>query len=189
MFFDGLKVEMEHFVVKLSPEEESIRLAIEPLLDSEGFELVKIKLKKTQAKSLLALYIDTKETQNGIVMANLADLSRLLSDVLDASFAESSLLNGRYDLEVSSPGLDRPLSRVSHFNNALGERVKVRLKVPYADGTKNILGALLLVKDNSIEVDPEGREEKYIVDFDDIADAHIVFDFSKLDANKKVNKK
>src|SRR5271170_1530228 len=130
IFFGHCREMMEGFVVELSPEEDTLREVVEPLLDSEGFELVKIKLKKAQTKAVLALFIDTKGKENGIVMDNLQDLSRLISDVLDASFPEDLLIKGRYDLEVSSPGLDRPLSKVSHFQRALDKRVKIRLKAP-----------------------------------------------------------
>jgi ribosome maturation factor RimP len=175
---------MEDFVVQLSSGEEKVRQVIEPLLDSEGFELVKIKLKKAQAKSLLALFIDTKAQRNGIVMENLQDISRLMSDVLDAAFAEDAVLKSRYDLEVSSPGLDRPLSKVSHFNDAIGERLKMRLKSSDSVGLKNIVGSLSLVQEDSVVLVLDNKEN-IAINFVDIADANIVFDFSELDKNKK----
>lgn len=175
---------MENFVIELSPEEEKVRTAIEGLLDSEGFELVKLKLKRTQAKSILALFIDTKAQENGIIMDNLQDLSHLMSDVLDAAFPEDVMLKGRYDLEVSSPGLDRPLSKASHFSRALNQRVKIRLKVANDAGSKNFMGVLTAVHDGSVVVTLE-NQESVSINFADMADAHIVFDFSLLDKNKK----
>ena len=136
------KSEMEEFVIEIRPEEDVLAKIIEPLLASEGFELVRIKLKKSQNKSVLTIFIDTSSRKNGVVLENLTDVSRLLSDVLDAQFAEGSLFSERYDLEVSSPGLDRPLSTRTHFKEALSERVKLKLKTPYANGVKNVLGRL-----------------------------------------------
>src|SRR5690348_16351520 len=107
---------MEQVVVELSEQEEAVRQVVEPLLKSEGFELVRIRLRSAQAKHFLALFIDTADKQNGVLMDNLVDISRLLSDVLDASFDDKSILRRRYDLEVSSPGLDRPLTKVRHFH-------------------------------------------------------------------------
>lgn len=175
---------MEDFVIQLSPEEAKVREAIEALLDSEGYELVKIKLKRSQTKSLVALYIDTKAKENGVVMENLKDISHLVSDVLDASFSEGSLLQARYDLEVSSPGLDRPLSKSSHFTNALGKQVKIRLKVPNEQGSRNVLGNLSSVVGDQVSVMLPSKEA-VAVKFADMADANIVFDFAEIEKNKK----
>ena len=83
---------MERFVVELGHEEDELRKIIEPLLDSEGFELVRICLKRAQAKSLLALFVDTAGRKNGVVMENLEFISRFISDVLDAKAEEAGLL-------------------------------------------------------------------------------------------------
>lgn len=177
---------MEEFVVQLNPEEELLRQVIEPLLDSEGFELVRLRLKKAQAKSLLAIFVDTKSQKNGIVLENLTDISRLLSDVLDASFDDGSVLKGRYDLEVSSPGLDRPLSKASHFKDAVGERIKIRLKNADESGTKTILGVLKEASSEHVVVEPEHKKDEGLhVVFSDMSDAHIIFDFSKSEKPKK----
>lgn len=177
---------MEDFVVELSPEEEMLRQVIEPLLDSEGFELVRIKFKKAQAKSLLALFVDTRERRNGIIMDNLTDISRLLSDVLDASFEEGTVFKGHYDLEVSSPGLDRPLSKRSHFKDAIGEKVKIRLKNADESGTKGVLGILLEASDEAVIVEPDHKKgEKLRIGYENLTEANIVFDFSKLEKHKK----
>lgn len=177
---------MEDFIVQLSIEEELLRQVIEPLLDSEGYELVRIRLKKTQSKSMLALFVDKASEKNSIAMENLEDVSRLLSDVLDAC-DENGVLRGRYDLEVSSPGLDRPLSKRSHFAEAIGDRVKIRLKSTDNPGIKNISGVLAEASDDGVMLIPDGKkeDEKIGVLFSDMADAHIVFDFSKLEKNKK----
>jgi|SRR5579871_3465041 len=177
---------MEEFVVELSPQEESLRQIIEPLLASEGFSLLRIRLKRSQSKSVLAIYIDTSDRVNGVVLENLTDISRLISDILDTKFGEGADFLGRYDLEVSSPGLDRPLSRRMHFTGALGERVKLKLKGQHAAGAKNIVGILREVLADCVTVEPDYlKEETVNVAFHDIADAHIVFDFSKLDKHKK----
>lgn len=177
---------MENFIVELGAEEEMLREVVEPLLSSEGYDLLRIKLKRVQARSILSLFVDTTGKKNGIVMENLTDISRLLSDVLDAKFEDSSILKGRYDLEVSSPGLDRPLSKMSHFTDSVGERIKLRKKNVEFGGQKNILGLLLEASDEGIAVEPDGRVgEKLTVAYRDLADANIIFDFSELDKNKK----
>lgn len=177
---------MENFIIELSSEEEMLREVVEPLLASEGYDLLRIKLKRSQARSTLVLFVDTTGKKNGIVMENLTDISRLLSDVLDAKFEDSSVLKGRYDLEVSSPGLDRPLSKVSHFIDAVGERIKLRRKNVEVGGMKNISGLLLEASSDNAAVEPDGRkDEKMVISYSEVADANIIFDFSELDKNKK----
>lgn len=176
---------MEEFVIELSPEEELVRGVIEPLLVSEGYELVRIRLKAAQAKLLLLLYIDTAEKKNGVIMDNLVDVSRLLSDVLDASFDEKSVLKRRYDLEVSSPGLDRPLTKVSHFHDAITEKIKLRLRGE-THGLKGVIGVLLEVNDEGVVIEPETEKGGRLpINFKDVAEANIIFDFAKNEKNKK----
>lgn len=175
------KDEMEEFIVQLSPQEEALRQVIEPLLLSEGFEVLRIKLKKTQNKSLLAIFVDTKAQKNGVVLENLTDISRLLSDVLDASFEDGSVLSDAYDLEVSSPGLDRPLTKLDHFKDAVGERIRVKLSAVGASTTKNIFGKLCEISEDTLVLEAEHiKNEKLAIAFCAIAEANIVFDFAKV---------
>lgn len=168
---------MENFVIELSPEEEVVRSVIEPIMVSEGFELVQIQLKAVPGKLALRLFIDIHGKKNGVVMDNLVDISRMLSDVLDASFDEKSVLKRRYDLEVSSPGLDRPLTKISHFKDAVNEKIKLRFK---NIAIKGCLGQLIEADDEGIVIEPEGsKDEKMTVSYKDIALAHIVFTFPK----------
>lgn len=177
---------MENFVVELNSEEEVLREVIEPLLESEGFELLRIKLKRSKTRSILAIFVDISGKENGIVMDQVTDISRLLSDVLDAKFAEGSVLKGCYDLEVSSPGLDRPLSKVSHFIRAVGQRVKLRKRDPKFGEPKSISGLLLEATAEGVAIEPDGRkDERVTMGYDEIGEANTIFDYSSLDKNKK----
>jgi ribosome maturation factor RimP len=176
---------MENFVVALGHEEEDLRKLIEPLLESEGFELVRLCLKRTQSKSLLALYVDTADRKNGIILENLEFISRFLSDVLDAKAEESAVLQNRYDLEVSTPGVDRPLTKARHFTESVGERVKIRVKSGEAFGSKNLIGRLKETGDDFVILEAEGKSEPLKISFSEMAEAHMVFDFSKISKPKK----
>jgi ribosome maturation factor RimP len=177
---------MEEFVVELNPEAEMLRKIIEPLLDSEGYELVNIMIKNAQSRLLLALFIDTRDKKNGIVLENLEDISRLLSDVLDVSLKDNNILSGPYDLEISSPGLDRPLTKLSHFKDALGEEIKIRLKNPDDSGARNIFGYLLEALDDSLVLKPKNtKDERVSFKYKDLNFANIIFDFMTIDKHKK----
>ncbi len=175
---------MENFVIALSQEEEGLRAIVEPLLESEGYELVRLSLKRTQSKSLLALFVDTADRKNGIVLENLTSISRFLSDVLDTKAEESDFLQHRYDLEVSTPGVDRPLTKRKHFEDASGERIKVRVKSGEVFGARNLIGRLKELSEEGIILEEEGKGELKIA-FSEMSDAHILFDFSTLTKPKK----
>lgn len=177
---------MEAFIIELTPEEEELRKIIEPLLDSEGFELVRLCLKRAQTRSLLGIFVDTKDSPNGITMGNLEYISRLLSDVLDSASEDAAAPKGSYELEISSPGLDRPLTKISHFKAAVGERVKLRLSNPWATGIKSVTGILLEANEKSVSVASETKgEAALVISFNDIADAHIIFNFAQKVPEKK----
>ena len=177
---------MERFVVGLTEEEELLQKAIEPLLDNEGYELIDIRLIRAQHKSQLAIYVDTKDEKDGIVMEQLRDISGLLSDVLDASFAEDPILKGRYDLEVSSPGLDRPLTKVQHFKDAVGKRVKLRFGQADENGVKNVTGVVLDALVDGLILKPDSSKAPEVkVSYDRLARANVIFDFSGLKQPKK----
>ncbi len=178
---------MTDFLTTLSLEERKLAQIIEPLLDGEGFELVKIRLNRGHGKAVLGLFIDKKDEENAIQLEHLTDISRFLSDVLDAETAQENLLAGQYDLEVSSPGLNRPLTKKAHFDRALHKKVKVRL-IHEEAGSRNFSGVIGKVLEDGIEVETSTGKEPIYIKFGDIFDAHIVFDFDSLKGQKKVNK-
>ena len=83
-------------------------------------------------------------------------------------------LPGAYDLEVSSPGLDRPLFEPRHFNRHRGETVKIRLASPI-EGRRQFRGVLAGCRDGSILIDVDGAE--YALPLDSVGSARIVPEF------------
>lgn len=120
-----------------------------------GFELVEIELAGGGNQTLLRLYIDSEE---GVNVDDCADVSRQVSAVLDVE----DPIAGRYTLEVSSPGLDRPLVKPSDFIQRIGETVKVRL-YQAIDGRRKFKGELVSADENRVVIDSGGstHELKY----------------------------
>lgn len=176
---------MEDFIVELTSEEREIKNLIEPLLDSEGYELVNLRLGVRDYSTILSLYVDKAAENEKILMENLKDISHLVGDVLDMNTSNISILNNKYELEVSSPGLDRPLTKASHFKNCIGDNVKIRLKVADEQGRKNLNGILKNVTDASADVEIEGSKELYEIFFNHIAQANKVFMFPNKFEKKK----
>ena len=96
----------------------------EPLALATGLELVDVQFRPEAGRLVLRLLIDRPE--GGVTLDELARVSREVGDLLDAH----DPVPGRYHLECSSPGLNRPLVREAHFRRAVGRRVRVRTRQP-----------------------------------------------------------
>ena len=124
----------------------------EPLAASEGMEVVDIELKHEGSRGgrILRVYLDK---QGGPAMEDLSKVSRSLSDLLDEN---DDVVEGSYSLEVSSPGVNRPLKRPVHFAGFVGKRVRVRTREAI-DGRRAFLGNLLEVTPQAIAINQDGR--------------------------------
>ncbi|NOZ10140.1 MAG: ribosome maturation factor RimP [Gammaproteobacteria bacterium] len=136
----------------------------EPAVNAVGFELLAVEISGSGTNSVLRVYIDSPE---GVTVEGCADVSHQLSGILDV---EDPLV-GRYTLEVSSPGADRPLVKREHFMEVLGEQVKVRLFQPI-EGRRNFKGCLREVLDSSVIVEIDKGE--VVLPFADIERARLV---------------
>lgn len=115
-----------------------------PIVEEEKFELVDIEYKKEGPNWYLRIYIDKP---NGITLDDCQKVSEQLSDKLD----KEDPIKENYFLEVSSPGLDRPLKKESDFTRFKGEMVEVKL-YETLNGSKTIEGELLGLENNNIKV-------------------------------------
>jgi ribosome maturation factor RimP len=98
--------------------EEEIGKLIEPVVEAEHMELVHLECLRMKTRWLVRIYIDK---EGGVTIADCSDMSNLIGDILDVN----DIPPGPYTLEVSSPGLDRPLARDKDFLNYRGHTVKV----------------------------------------------------------------
>jgi ribosome maturation factor RimP len=121
-------------------------------VEALGFELVDVELAGGGSSPTLRVYIDNPRG-SGITVDDCAQVSRQLSAIFDVE----DPLPGSYTLEVSSPGLDRPLVRPEDFRKRVGETVKVKLRRPDQTGRRNFSGRLMEATDSGIvlEVDKE----------------------------------
>lgn len=108
---------------------------LEPTVQGLGFELVHVELVGSARHPVLRVYIDSSR---GVTVDDCAWVSKQLSAVLDVE----NCLQGPYTLEVSSPGLDRPLVKPEDFRRFAGQTIKVRMREPLA-GQKNFTGCLV----------------------------------------------
>jgi ribosome maturation factor RimP len=122
-----------------------------PLAANEGLEIVDIELKHESGRSgrVLRVYMDK---EGGPSLDELSRVSRGLSDLLDE---HDDIVDGAYTLEVSSPGINRPLKRPEHFSRFVGKRIRVRTR-DLINGRRAFLGELLEVSAEKIAVRQDG---------------------------------
>lgn len=165
---------LEPFLVEKSGVAETLRAVIEPSLDARGIELVELVLVRGKTRSKLRLFVD-KKGAGGIGLDDLERVNRTLSDLLDVEDAHRGLFSSAYDLEVSSPGVDRPLTKRSHLAAHIGKRVRLRTKTP-VEGARQHTGVIASVDDRGLTLSIDGGPT---IRVDDalFESAHVVFDF------------
>ena len=114
---------------------EKIRQLAEPVVVSEGMELIHVECIKMHTRWIIRLFLDK---EGGITLDDCANVSNQLGDLFDIR----EVINGAYTLEVSSPGFDRPLSRDQDFMKYKNSRVNIKTSVKI-EGSKNFHGILL----------------------------------------------
>jgi ribosome maturation factor RimP len=145
-----------------------------PLAAREGMELVEIEFRREggRAGRVLRVYLDK---EGGPSIDDISRVSHALSDALDSEDA----VDGAYTLEVSSPGINRPLTRPEHFARFVGKRVRVRTR-DLINGRRSFLGILGKVVEDRIVLTQEGTE--YQIPFSVIEKSNYEHDWSAQNA-------
>ena len=124
---------------------------LQPLVDAHGFELVDVEYVKEAGNWYLRAYIDK---ENGITVDDCEEVSRALSDLLD----EEDFISENYILEVSSPGLDRPLKKEKDFERSIGKDVEVKL-FKAINKEKEFVGILKAYDEDTVTLEMEDETE------------------------------
>lgn len=156
---------------------------LSPTVRALGLELLGIEYLPSPGGALLRLYIDVSaedaaaEPPRMVGIEDCESVSREVSALLDVE----DPISGHYTLEVSSPGVDRPLFSPEQFARFLGEQVKIGLKLPQ-DGRRRLQGRIAAVEGDRIdlEVDAKPEPQRVIVAFDNIEKARLVPDWVAL---------
>ncbi|HLH77007.1 MAG TPA: ribosome maturation factor RimP [Candidatus Binataceae bacterium] len=161
---------MAAMVLKLNPTAARVMELLEPHIERLGFELVLVEYRGAPRGALLRLFVDRPE--GGIGLDELEPISRMVGDLLDVY----DPVEGSYTLEVSSPGVDRPLTKLGHFERYCGQRVKVRTHQGH-EGQKSFVGVLATVDAGGIEVEDEISRRRLSLRFEDIKEARYQHQF------------
>jgi ribosome maturation factor RimP len=148
-------------------DQNAVRAAAEPVLSSLGLELVDVEIVGSGRARTLRITVDR---EGGIDLDTLAEANRPVVDALDAVEA----LSGPYTLELSSPGLERPLRRPAEFRRFVGTTISVKSHDVVA-GSRRHRGLLAEADDDGIALEVDGEHRRF--PYDAIASARTVFEW------------
>jgi len=155
----------------MEPKSQSIvkqvESLVEPILEEMGYELVDVEYVSSYGRWILRLFIDKEE---GVTIGDCTRISEELGDLIDVK----EFIRHEYNLEVSSPGLDRPLRKEKDLYRALGKRVKLRMATPL-EGRRNFTGVLLRYGDGILHIEVDGHE--VALSWRDVAKANLIYEF------------
>jgi ribosome maturation factor RimP len=169
--------------IRMRKDVQDLWLLAEPYVRDAGFELIEVQSGREPTGWVVRLFIDAPATAGAgprsagapAGTVGLDDCERVSRDV-SAAFDVADSIPHAYQLEVSSPGLDRPLRRERDFARFVGERARFRL-IDGVEGRRNFLGTLRAAKDGRVEIACDGRS--YEIPIDDIQKANLVPDWDR----------
>ncbi len=142
---------------------------VRPVVEGLEYEFWGMEYLAQGKDSVLRIFIET-DHENGIGVEDCAKVSRQVSSILDVE----DPITGEYNLEVSSPGLDRPLFNLSQYEKYIGSIISLRLRVPF-DGRRKFKGQLTALESEDVVVRVD--QEEYLLPIDLIEKANLVPQF------------
>jgi ribosome maturation factor RimP len=146
---------------------QEVREVVEPILRSQGFELVDLEYQRESRGWVLRIYLDR---EGGVTLDDCAGVSHEVGAVLEVK----DVIPTAYVLEISSPGLTRPLKKPEDFNRFQNRLVKIKLYKPL-DGRRNFKGTLLGLEGETVRVEADGQV--FEIPLQSIAKANLEIDF------------
>ncbi len=143
--------------------QEDIEQLIRPSIEDMGIELWGVEYQRQGRSGLLRIYIDKSD---GVVVNDCERVSRQVSALLDVN----DPIPGQYQLEISSPGMPRPLFYPEQYARYVGEEIQIKLNVPM-DGRRNILGLIKTVENDALVLVEGDTEQTFL--FSNIIKAHL----------------
>lgn len=142
---------------------------LDPVAEAAGYEIVRLRLMGGAERRRLQIMAE-RAIDGDMNVEDCARLSRVISEIMDAA----DPITGEYVLEVSSPGVDRPLTRLKDFEEYQGHEARIELD-RLAEGRKRFRGVLAGVEDDdTVGIDLEGEDHTALIPFAWIIDAKLV---------------
>ncbi|MEV4225078.1 ribosome maturation factor RimP [Nonomuraea sp. NPDC049725] len=150
-----------------SPRDHLMKL-LEPVVGAEGLDLEDVTVTQAGKRKLLRVVVDR---DGGVSLDDVADVSQAVSAALDE---DDTMGQSAYTLEVSSPGVDRPLTEPRHWRRAAKRLVKAELR----DGTV-VEGRVVAADDSGVDLDVEGAGRR--LDYQDLTRGRVQVEFRRID--------
>ena len=160
-------VKKKGFLIDYNRIEKEIWQLTEPLVASAGAEIIDVEYVKEAGNWYLRIYIDREEPVD-------LDLCEQVSNLVSAALDKSDPIEQSYFLEISSPGVERPIKRESDFQHFAGSQVVLKLYAP-EDGEKEFIGALGGLVDDAVLLEMEQGTRSFPLE--KIAHVHLLADF------------
>jgi ribosome maturation factor RimP len=145
----------------------TVRKLVLPILDDYGLELVDVEYLREPNGWVVRVFI---EKEGGVTLSECTTVSRELGYILEVK----EVIDHPYNLEVSSPGLDRPLKTEKDFQRFSGKKAVVKT-AELIDGRRNFKGTIRSIENGLVTLDNEG--ETWTIPFDEIAKAKLIYEF------------
>lgn len=157
---------------------DALRALIDPICQAHGVELVDVGYQRERGGAVIRVIIDReapgRDDGSGVSLDDCTQVSRDASSALDVH--DDVLPRGAYRLEVSSPGVERPLVKLADFERFAGRDIKLKTRQA-VDRQRRFHGRLIGVVDGAIELEQDGKILQF--SHDDIAQANLVYRFAK----------
>jgi ribosome maturation factor RimP len=155
-----------------APNRVRVREVIEPVVTAAGYDVEGLSLSRAGRRHLVRLTVDR---DGGVNLDAVAEVSRLVSAALDAVEAGGEVLFvGEYELQVSSPGVDRPLALPRHWRRNVGRLVQVRA------GDKQLTGRVMKADDDGVVLSVDGTD--HAMPYADLGTGKVQLEFSRVEA-------
>jgi ribosome maturation factor RimP len=149
-------------------EDNGLLELLDPVAEAAGYEIVRLRLMGGEHARRLQIMAE-RPADGDMNVEDCARLSRAISEIMDAA----DPIAGEYALEVSSPGVDRPLTRLKDFATYEGHEARLELD-RMAEGRKRFKGELAGVEDGAVAIDLEGEDHTALIPFSWIVEAKLV---------------
>jgi ribosome maturation factor RimP len=159
--------------------DQKLNELLQPLVEDLGYEFVGLEYNNNPKHSVLRVYIDC---ETGIGIEDCERVSRETAALLDVK----DPIRGHYNLEISSPGLDRPLFNTQHFREFTGRNARVNLYAPM-DSRRKYSGQILGADDGVLRMEQDGEE--VVLEIGNIAKARLVPDYQEILAGQKTKQR
>lgn len=144
---------------------DKIKAAVEPVLAAEGLEIIEVEYRREPVGMVLRFFIDHPD---GIDLDKCSSASGAISGVLD----DSDIIHSAYVLEVSSAGIERPLTKPDHYRRFIGSEMALKIAAP-RNGRKKFAGVISDADDTGFSMTVDGVEERF--SYEEVVKAHLIY--------------